>query len=197
MCREIIHCVFAGCSGAGILSIVFASCSGVGILSIVFAGCGYVENIYILFIGYGCVGKVYIVFAGCSGAGILFIVFCRLWICWKHLHCGFFAGCGGVRNASVDGEIFSKNYPQNYPPNSNCTWLITSSVNSEWIGGCGRNMQAAATSNHACGMVGYSLWYSGVKPVVDQGTACGTVGYSLWYSRVQPVVQWGTKNKCL
>ena len=134
---------------------VFAGCSGVGILSIVFAGCEYVENIYILFIGYGCVGRFTLClpavvvleycslcFAGCGYAGNIYIVF---------------AGCGGVRNASVDGEIFSKNYPQNYPPNSNCTWLITSSVNSEWIGGCGRNTQAAATSNHACGMVGNSL----------------------------------------
>ncbi|KAL8573023.1 hypothetical protein ACOMHN_010453 [Nucella lapillus] len=41
----------------------------------------------------------------------------------------YYPGCGGVLHATTDGELFSKNYPQNYPPSSNCTWLITS-VNS-------------------------------------------------------------------
>ncbi|XP_070174131.1 cubilin-like [Littorina saxatilis] len=43
------------------------------------------------------------------------------------------AGCGGVYNASTDGEIVSTNYPRNYPPFSNCSWLITSDRNTDRI----------------------------------------------------------------
>ena len=61
-------------------------------------------------------------FADCRNVGKVYIVF------------AVSTGCGGVRNAISDGEISSQNYPQNYPRNSNCTWLITSDLNSEWIG---------------------------------------------------------------
>ncbi|PVD35988.1 hypothetical protein C0Q70_02958 [Pomacea canaliculata] len=45
----------------------------------------------------------------------------------------FSAGCGVVKNASIDGVITSPNYPGNYPNNANCTWLITSSHNTDRI----------------------------------------------------------------
>ncbi|XP_041372182.1 cubilin-like [Gigantopelta aegis] len=42
----------------------------------------------------------------------------------KGFKANYITGCGGIRNATTDGEITSPNYPGNYQRLSNCTWLI-------------------------------------------------------------------------
>ncbi|XP_021357124.1 cubilin-like [Mizuhopecten yessoensis] len=42
----------------------------------------------------------------------------------KGFNATYVTGCGGTLTAEQDGEIMSPNYPGNYGPGSNCSWLI-------------------------------------------------------------------------
>ncbi|XP_076437271.1 cubilin-like isoform X2 [Babylonia areolata] len=45
----------------------------------------------------------------------------------------YYPGCGGVFNARTSGVVHTVNYPNRYPFNSNCSWLIMSPVSTDRI----------------------------------------------------------------